>query len=112
MTNKADDDGGVLEAATNYPNIFFLMHKWFTTSESLANDLRQLFEAGKPSYHGDYSSLLASIQQKTDANGSQEGGGSSSRPPSVILSRKQVGILLFYLIQLRCPTSYHTIASG
>lgn len=85
--NKADDDGGVLESAVNYPNIFFLMHKWFTTSESLANDLWHLFEAGKPSYHADYQSLLATIQQsaRTDANGSQEIG-----PSSVILSRKQV----------------------
>ncbi|XP_046441029.1 uncharacterized protein LOC124191985 isoform X2 [Daphnia pulex] len=85
-----DDEGSVLESAVNYPNIFFLMHKWFTTSESLANDLWQLFESGKPSYHGDYLSLLATIQQsaRTDANGSQE-IGPSSRPPSVILSRKQ-----------------------
>ena len=93
FVNVTDEEGVILEAATNFPNIFFLMHKWFTTSESLANDLRQLFEAGKPSYHGDYQSLLTSLQHssRTDANGSQEGGGgSSSRPPSVILSRKQV----------------------
>ncbi|KAK4004270.1 hypothetical protein OUZ56_006011 [Daphnia magna] len=85
-----DDDGGVLESAANYPNIFFLMHKWFTTSESLANDLWRLFESGKPSYHADYQSLLATVQQsaRTDANGSQE-TGPSSRPSSVILSRKQ-----------------------
>lgn len=96
LNELADDEGSVLESAVNYPNIFFLMHKWFTTSESLTNDLWQLFESGKPSYHGDYLSLLATIQQsaRTDANGSQE-IGPSSRPPSVILSRKQVTIWFF-----------------
>ncbi len=99
ILNEADDEGSVLESAVNYPNIFFLMHKWFTTSESLANDLWQLFESGKPSYHGDYLSLLATIQQsaKTDANGSQE-IGPSSRPPSVILSRKQVRKLIVLIL--------------
>lgn len=78
----------MLEAATNYPNIFFLMHKWFTTSESLAQDLRRLFDAGKPFYHLDYLSLLTSIQQS--ASPSSSSADSSSRPPSVIMSRKQV----------------------
>lgn len=94
-----DDEGGVLEAANNFPNIFFLMHKWFTTSESLAHDLRKLFEAGKA--YGDYESLLTlpspplpppqhQAQPPAATDPLPSAPTSFSRPPSVILLRKQV----------------------
>jgi hypothetical protein len=93
----ADDDGCVLEAATNFPNVFFLMHKWFTTSESLARDLQRLFEQGKPS-SGDYLSVLVAMQQQSSSLSSsstsppnaQHVETVTSRPSSVILPRKQV----------------------
>ena len=108
-----DEDGGVLEAATNFPNIFFLMHKWFTTSESLAHDLRVLFEAGKAC--GDYVPLLmlpspppslppppppGQAQPSPASDSLPPAPTSFSRPPSVILPRKQVHFISKFFIRL------------
>ncbi len=102
ITN-VDDDGSVLEAAINFPNVFFLMHKWFTTSESLARDLQRLFEQGKPSNSAvDYLSVLTSMQQTSSPTHQSsvadvQSQTSSPRPSSVILPRKQVSLFLFHV---------------
>jgi len=96
-----DDDGSVLDSATNFPNIFFLMHKWFTTSEVLAHELRKLFEAGKG--YGDYVPLLTlssppppppptqpQAQPPSASDPLPSAAPSFSRPSSVIMPRKQV----------------------
>lgn len=98
-----DDDGSIVESATHFPNIFFLMHKWFTTSELLAQHLRMLFEQGKPS-GSDYASILTTVATTPSTPSTSSTSSSSmhnvppthptgdtwSRPQSAVLSRKQV----------------------
>lgn len=86
---RLDDGGEVHEAAANFPKIFFLMHKWFTTSEALAHDFRRLFETGRAAHRAECQNILASLQQLSIGPSNQE-GQSSYRPASVVMSRKHV----------------------